>query len=142
MLRHIVYLFIFSCLPVSNKSEIHSDNVAQAIGPYSHAILIDNHLYLSGQIALTANNQILIDSSIEGQSKQVFENITNILAAADFKLADIVQVTVYLANLNDYKKFNEIYMNYFEKPYPARAVVEVARIPKDALLEISVIAVK
>lgn len=138
----ILFSFFIACMPFSDKMEQSSDNAPQAIGPYSQAIQVGNHLYLSGQIAINPLNQTLIDSTIEGQTKQIFTNIKEILRSADFDFKDIVQTTVYLKSLSHYSQFNTIYASYFEKPYPARAVVEVSALPRSALVEISVIAIK
>jgi 2-iminobutanoate/2-iminopropanoate deaminase len=112
-----------------------------AIGPYSQAILKNNTLYVSGQLGIDPNTGIM-PASFEEQANLVFGNIKAILEAAGMGLTHIVKASVFLANMNDFAQLNEIYGRYFSAPYPAREAVQVARLPKDGLVEISVIAMR
>lgn len=112
------------------------------IGPYSQAIRAGNTLYLAGQIALDPITGKMVTGDIKTQTHQVLKNIQAILDAAGFTLNDVVQCQVFLTDLNYYRDMNEVYAEYFEKNLPARAVIQVSRIPRDGLLEIMMIAVK
>jgi 2-iminobutanoate/2-iminopropanoate deaminase len=112
-----------------------------AIGPYSQAIKSGNLLFLSGQIPLDPATGQIVSGGIEAQTRQVFANIDAILAAAGASFDAVVSATVYVADMNDFAKVNEIYATYFSAPAPARATVQVARLPKDSLVEIQVVAV-
>jgi 2-iminobutanoate/2-iminopropanoate deaminase len=111
-----------------------------AIGPYSQAIRAGALLFLSGQIPIDPATGSLVDGGIEAQTRQVFQNIGEILKAGGTSFDGVVTATVYLADMNDFAKVNEIYATYFSSPAPARATVQVARLPKDCLVEIQVIA--
>jgi 2-iminobutanoate/2-iminopropanoate deaminase len=111
-----------------------------AIGPYSQAIRAGSLLFLSGQIPLDPATGQLVQGGIEPQTRQVFANIGAILKAAGASFDAVVSATVYVADMNDFAKVNEIYATYFPAPAPARATVQVARLPKDALVEIQVVA--
>jgi 2-iminobutanoate/2-iminopropanoate deaminase len=111
-----------------------------AIGPYSQAIRAGGFLFLSGQIPLDPATGQLVSGGIEPQTRQVFTNIGEILKAAGASFDHVVSATVYVADMNDFAKVNEIYATYFAAPAPARATVQVARLPKDSLVEIQVIA--
>ena len=111
-----------------------------AIGPYSQAIRAGHLLFLSGQIPLDPATGALVAGGIEAQTRQVFTNIGEILKAAGSSFDAVVSATVYVADMNDFAKVNEIYATYFSAPAPARATVQVARLPKDALVEIQVVA--
>jgi 2-iminobutanoate/2-iminopropanoate deaminase len=111
-----------------------------AIGPYSQAIKSGTLLFLSGQIPLDPATGQLVSGGIEAQTRQVFANIGAILQAAGASFDAVVSATVYVADMNDFAKVNEIYATYFSPPAPARATVQVARLPKDSLVEIQVIA--
>jgi 2-iminobutanoate/2-iminopropanoate deaminase len=111
-----------------------------AIGPYSQAIKAGSLLFLSGQIPLDPATGAMVDGGIEPQTRQVFANIGAILQAAGATFDHVVSATVYVADLNDFAKVNEIYATYFTPPAPARATVQVARLPKDALVEIQITA--
>jgi 2-iminobutanoate/2-iminopropanoate deaminase len=121
---------------------ILTPNAPKPIGPYSQAIQRGQTLYLSGQIAIDpATNQLLSNGSIEDQTRRVLDNITAVLAAGGLTLNHVVSTTVYLKDMNDFGKMNEVYATYFKNAPPARATVEVARLPRDAKVEISGIAV-
>ena len=111
-----------------------------AIGPYSQAIRAGDLLFLSGQIPLDPATGNLVDGGVEAQTVQVFKNIEAILKAGGTSFDRVVTATVYLADMNDFAKVNEIYATYFSSPAPARATVQVARLPKDCKVEIQVIA--
>ena len=113
-----------------------------AIGPYSQAILANGTLYVSGQIALDPKTGQMAAPDIRAQTKQVLANLSAVLAAEGMTLADAVQVQVFLADLEDFAAMNEIYGAAFKAPYPARFTVQVARLPRDARVEIGLIAVK
>lgn len=122
------------------KQEISSNKAPKAIGPYSQAIKLGNFVFCSGQIGLDPASGEYKDKDIGSQTNQIFENLRAILREAGCSFADVVKVTVYLKNMADFTKMNEIYANYFNKPFPARATVEVSRLPKDTLVEIECIA--
>jgi len=112
-----------------------------AIGPYSQAILMNNILFVSGQLGIDPGTS-LIPESFEEQANLVFNNIKAILDAAGMGLSNIVKVSVFLQDLDDFTLLNEIYMRYFSAPYPAREVVQVSRLPQNGKIEISVIAMR
>ena len=111
-----------------------------AIGPYSQAIKAGNLLFLSGQIPLDPATGTIVEGGIAAETRQVFHNIGEILKAAGVSFDAIVSATVYVADMNDFGKVNEIYATYFTSPAPARATVQVARLPRDCRVEIQVIA--
>jgi 2-iminobutanoate/2-iminopropanoate deaminase len=131
---------IMLALKFKNKREIIFTNLApKPIGSYSQAIKIGGTLYVSGQIGLKTDGAL--DSvSIESESKQVLENIKTIVEAADMKMSDVSKATIYTTNLNYFSKINDVYKNYFVTNYPARETIEVNALPKNAHIEISVIA--
>ena len=120
---------------------IVSQDAPAAIGPYSQAVLAGGVLYVSGQVGLDPRTGKLAAEDIRGQTKQVMANLTAVLSKAGLTLDDTVQVQVFLADLNDYAAMNDVYAQYFKLP-PARATVQVARLPRDALVEIALIAVR
>ena len=122
------------------REAITTPEAPAAIGPYSQAIKAGNLLFLSGQIPLDPATGQLVPGGIDSQTRRVFANIGAILKAAGLSFANVVSATVYVADMNDFGKVNEIYATYFSAPAPARATVQVARLPKDALVEIQVIA--
>jgi 2-iminobutanoate/2-iminopropanoate deaminase len=122
------------------RQVVSSPNAPAAIGPYSQAIKSGNLLFLSGQIPLDPATGQLVPGGIDAQTRQVFTNIGAILQAAGASFDQVVTATVYVADMNDFAKVNEIYATYFSSPAPARATVQVARLPKDSLVEIQVVA--
>lgn len=123
------------------KQVISTDKAPAAIGPYSQAIEVNGMVYTSGVIPVEpATGEI--PAGVEAQARQAFSNLSNLLEAAGTSMAQAVKTTVFIKEMNDFGKINEIYAEYFTKPYPARSCVEVARLPKDVLLEIEVIALK
>jgi 2-iminobutanoate/2-iminopropanoate deaminase len=140
----LICLLLLGCGSGPNeiKKVIASDKAPKAIGPYSQAIQVEKTLYLAGQIALDPKSGELIKGGIEIQTHRVMQNLGAILSEADFDFEDVVQVQVFLSDLKHYKIMNAIYTKYFSASYPARVVVEVARIPRDALVEIMMVAQK
>jgi 2-iminobutanoate/2-iminopropanoate deaminase len=110
-----------------------------AIGPYSQGITVNNMFYSSGQIPLTAEGE-LVNGTIEEQTHQVFKNLQGVLKEAGASLESVVKTTVFIKDMNDFGALNEVYGQYFNTHKPARSCVEVARLPKDVLVEIEVIA--
>jgi 2-iminobutanoate/2-iminopropanoate deaminase len=127
----------------STKQSISTKDAPAAIGPYSQAVRIGQFLYTSGQVALDPASGALVAGGIAEQTVRVLENLKAVLAAGDAGLAQVVKTTVFLKNMGDFAAMNEIYARYFAAEGvvpPARSTVEVARLPKDALIEIEVIA--
>lgn len=118
---------------------VSTDNAPQAIGPYSQAIEAKPFLYTSGQIPLTEKG-VLVDGDVKQQTEQVFKNLIAILAERGLTLNDVVKVTVFLKDMNDFTMMNEVYATFFANHKPARSTIEVARLPKDVLVEIEMIA--
>lgn len=118
---------------------VSTEKAPAAIGPYSQAQIAGGFVFASGQIAIIPETGALAEG-LEAQANQVFRNITALLAAAGSDIAKVVKTTVFIKNMDDFGKINEIYAQYFKAPYPARSCVEVARLPKDVLLECEVIA--
>ena len=123
------------------KQVISTSNAPAAIGPYSQAIEVNGMVYTSGQIPVKPATGEIADS-IEGQARQVMENVKNLLEAAGTSMGNVVKTTVFIKDMNDFGKINEIYAEYFEGACPARSCVEVARLPKDVLMEMEAVAVK
>ena len=117
-----------------NKEIIKTDNAPQAIGTYSQAVKVNNTIFLSGQIGLDPKNMQLVDG-IENQIHQVFKNISEVVKASGASMSNIVKLNIYLTDLGHFATVNEIMKQYFSEPYPARAAVVVASLPKDALIE-------
>jgi 2-iminobutanoate/2-iminopropanoate deaminase len=122
------------------KQAISSADAPKAIGPYSQAVKAGQLLFLSGQVPLDPVSGQMIDGDIAAQTRRVFENLGAVLKAGGRSFADVVRTTVFLADMNDFAAMNEVYGQYFKEPYPARATVQVARLPKDARVEIDLIA--
>ena len=124
------------------RKVVLTPDAPKPIGPYSQAIRRGQTLYLSGQIAIDpATNQFLSNGSIDDQTRRVLNNLAAVLAADGLTMDHIVSTTVFLKDVNDFAKMNEVYATYFKNAPPARATVEVARLPRDAKIEISAIAV-
>lgn len=125
------------------KKIIFTDKAPAPIGPYNQAVLVNNTLYTSGQIALDPNTMELVLDDIETETKQVMENMKAVLAAADMTFADVVKTTIFIMNMGDFARINAVYGSYFdEATAPARETVQVACLPKNVNVEISMIAVK
>ena len=122
------------------REAIASDAAPKAIGPYSQAIRVGSLLFVSGQIPLDPATGAMVEGDIAAQTRRVFANLKAILEAAGASFDNVVRTTVYLADMNDFATVNEIYGTYFSSPAPARATVQAARLPKDARVEIDLIA--
>lgn len=125
------------------KEAIHTTQAPAALGPYSQAIRIGDFVFTSGQVALDPVTGQIVDGGIEAQTHQVLQNLQAVLHAAGLDLARVVKTTVFLKDMNDFTTMNKVYAEYFQSeavPAPARSTVEVARLPKDALVEIEVMA--
>ena len=122
------------------KHAISSPNAPKAIGPYSPAVRAGQLLFVSGQVPIDPSTGNIIAGDIPAQTRRVLDNVAALLSAGGRSFADVVRTTVFLADMNDFAAMNEVYGQYFSDPYPARATVEVARLPKDARIEIDVIA--
>ena len=119
---------------------VSSSEAPKAVGPYSQAVRAGGLLFVAGQIPLDPNGN-LVEGDVVVQSRRVLDNIGAILKAAGLTFANVVRTTVFLADLNDMAAMNQVYATYFSKPYPARATVQVARLPRDVRIEIEAIAV-
>ncbi len=124
-----------------SKQPIHTDSAPAAIGTYSQAIRAGGTVYLSGQIPLVPETMELVSGGAELQIRQVFDNLLAVAEAAGGTLADVVKLTVYLTDLGDFPTVNEIMAEYFTEPYPARATIGVAQLPKGATVEMDAIVV-
>jgi len=122
------------------KDVVLTDKGPKPIGPYSQAIKINGLIYLSGQVALDPRNNEFIGGDIAQQTERVMENVKAILEAGGSNLNHVVKTTVFLKDINDFAAMNEVYGRFFKAAPPARSTVQVARLPKDALVEIEVIA--
>ena len=123
-----------------SKIAIQTDDAPAAIGPYSQAVVAGDTMWVSGQIALEPSSMTLVGQTAAEQAVQVLENLGAVLRAADFSFDDLVQCTIYLANMSDFNAVNEVYARYMPTPPPARATVEVSRLPRDVLIEIGATA--
>ena len=122
--------------------KISTANASAAIGPYSQAVEAKGFVYLSGQLGIDSNSGKLVEGGIAAETKEVLENMKAVLIAAGSDLTKVVSTTVYLADMDDFAKMNEVYAGYFIEPFPARATVSVKQLPKNAKVEISAVAVK
>ena len=118
---------------------VQTNQAPAAIGPYSQGIIVNNMFYSSGQIPLTAEGQMVV-GDVKVQTHQVFKNLNAVLSEAGASFDTVVKATVFIKDMNDFAAINEVYGEYFNINKPARSTVEVARLPKDALVEIEVIA--
>ncbi|UOR35482.1 RidA family protein [Helicobacter pylori] len=124
------------------KEVIHSTLAPKAIGPYSQAIATNDLVFISGQLGIDASTSEFKGTDIHSQTTQSMENIKAILKEAGLGMDSVVKTTILLKSLDDFSVVNEIYGSYFKEPYPARATFQVAKLPKDALVEIEAIAIK
>ena len=122
------------------KEALLTDEAPQPIGPYSQAIRAGKFLFVAGQVPLDPANGLLIEGDIAAQTRRTLDNVMAILANAGLGPQNVVKTTIYLCDMSDFARMNEIYGTYFAEVPPARAAVQVARLPKDALIEIDVIA--
>ena len=140
----LICLISFNNYSQSNmKKVINSKNAPEPVGPYNQAILVDGTLYLSGQIALDPKSMKMDNSTIESETIRVLNNIEAVLKEANYDFNDIIKTTIFLTNMEDFNVVNEIYGKRFEKEFaPARETVEVSGLPKNAKIEISIMAKK
>jgi 2-iminobutanoate/2-iminopropanoate deaminase len=124
------------------KKEIKTENAPQAIGPYSQAIEANGMIFASGQIPIDPASGQLQMGTIEEQTRLVLTNLKAVLEAGGSSLDNVVKCTVFLQDMDDFSQMNAVYAEFFEAPYPARAAVQVARLPRDVKVEIEAIAVK
>jgi len=122
------------------REVIATNDGPKAIGPYSQAIKANGFVFLSGQIPLDPATQQLVEGDVAVQTERVLQNLSGVLQAAGSSLGQVVKTTVFLKNMSDFAAMNEVYGRHFVKEAPARSTVEVARLPKDVLVEIDVIA--
>lgn len=126
----------------ANMKHIHTNHAPKAVGPYSQGVMAGQTLYVSGQIPFDPQTNTCIAETIEEQTRQSLLNVLGIVEASGLKKEDIVRCTVFMTNLSDFPKMNDVYASFFGEHKPARATVEVRRLPKDVLIEIDAIAVK
>ena len=124
-----------------SKEIIQTDQAPAAIGPYSQAVKKNGLVFVSGQIAINPATGELVEGDIQTQTRQVLKNVQAVLAAAGAALDDVVKATVFITNMDDFPLVNEVYSEFFQKQPPARACVEVSRLPKSVQVEIEAIAV-
>jgi len=122
------------------RAAVATDRAPRAIGPYSQAVRAGGFLFLSGQIPLDPATGQVVDGDVTAQTRRVLDNLQAVLAAAGASLDAVVRTTIYLADLGDFATVNEVYGSYFASPAPARSTVQVARLPRDARIEIDAIA--
>ena len=123
-----------------SKKAVSSPEAPKAIGPYSQAVRAGQFLFASGQIPLDPATGAVVDGDISAQTRRVMENLGAVLASAGLSFAHVVRTTVFLADMGEFAAVNEVYGKYFSEPYPARATVQVARLPRDVRVEIDLIA--
>ena len=122
------------------KESINIENAPAPVGPYSQAVIHNNMMYASGQIALNPKTGELIKNDLKKELTQILANVDSLLESAKINSNHILKCSIFLKNMNDFELVNELYADYFEPPFPARETVEVARLPKDVNIEISFIA--
>lgn len=122
-----------------NKEIIYSKNAPAAIGPYAQGVKVGNLLFISGQLPINPKTGELLTGDIQAQTKQVIENLKAIIEEAGATLGDVVKTTVFLKDMNEFSLVNEVYGEYFKENPPARVCVEIARLPKDAQVEIEAV---
>ena len=123
------------------RRAVHTDAAPQAIGTYSQAFVVDGTAYLSGQIPLDPESMQIVGGGIRREVEQVFANLAAVAAATGGSLKDVVKLTVYLTDLNDFESVNQVMAGKFDEPYPARAAVQVAALPRGARVEIDAVIV-
>lgn len=148
----LLLLLLAACTPPDNadvnweanndREIIATDQAPAAIGPYSQAVKIGQHLYLAGQIGLDPATGQLVPGGIEAETERAMNNLKAVVEAAGFVMGDVVQAQVFLADLNDYAAMNAVYARFFPEHAPARAAVQVARLPRDARVEIMLTAAR
>jgi len=120
---------------------VNTDQAPQAIGPYSQAVITGNLAFLSGQIPLDPATMELVEGDIATQANQVFKNLGAVIEACGATTSDVVKLTIYLTDLGEFPRVNDIMAGYFTEPYPARATIEVSALPKGALVEVDAVVV-
>lgn len=125
-----------------SKKVISTNEAPAAIGPYVQATLVNGFLFTSGQIALDPTSNTIVDGDIRVQTRQVCTNLTNVLKASGMDASNVVKTTCFIKDMNDFVAFNEVYAEFFGENAPARSCVEVARLPKDVLCEVELVAYK
>jgi len=123
-----------------NKKIVVTSAAPQAIGPYSQAVWAGDWLFCSGQISMEPATGAMVAGGIEEQTTRVLENVTGLLKSQGLTVANVVKTTVFLSDMNHFAAMNAVYAKYFTQDYPARSTIQVARLPKDALVEIEVLA--
>lgn len=141
-LAPLLMITVAGCTAPLAKDVVASKDAPAAIGPYSQGVRAGSLLFLSGQIAIDPKTNQMSTGSIEDQTAMALENLKAVAAASGMTMSDIVSTTVYLKDVNDFGKMNGVYATYFKDKPPARATIQVARLPRDALVEISAIAAK
>lgn len=141
----IVGVLLFALAIVANaqsggKRRVESPDAPKAIGPYSQAIIANGFIFTAGQVGADPKTGTLVEGGIEAQTEQVLKNIEAVLKASGSNLNAVVKTTVFLADMNDFAKMNEAYAKRFKAPFPARSTVQVARLPRDARVEIEAVA--
>ena len=121
---------------------ISTDKAPAAIGPYSQAIEVNGMIYTSGMIPIDPSTGELVTGSVEAQAEQAISNLEALLAASGSSIEKAVKTVVFISNMDDFGKINEVYAKHFKEPYPARSCVQGARLPKDVAIEIEAVAVK
>jgi 2-iminobutanoate/2-iminopropanoate deaminase len=124
---------------VKMKKQVNTSSAPAAIGPYSQGVIAGNLLFVSGQIPINPADGSLVSDSLESQANQVFENLRAIIQEAGTSFEHVLKLTIYLTDLENFAAVNKVMENYFSQPYPARATVEVSRLPKDVEVEIDAI---
>lgn len=125
-----------------HRTIVSTDRAPKAIGPYSQAVAAGNLVFVSGQLGFDPATMQIVEGGVKEQTRRVLENLSAILGAAGCALTDITACTVYLKDISDFAAMNEVYAGFFPADPPSRAAIEVARLPKDGLVEISCIAIK
>ena len=128
--------------PPTRRERIKTSDAPAAIGPYCQGLLVGDTLYVSGQIALDPTSGEMIEGDIQDETAQILDNVGAVLRAADMDFAHVVQVTLFLRDMDDYAMVNEVYARYFSGATPAREALEVGKLPREACVEISCIAVR
>ena len=121
------------------KKQVNTSSAPAAIGPYSQGVISGNLLFVSGQIPINPEDGYLVSDSLESQANQVFQNLRAIIQEAGTSFENVLKLTIYLTDLENFAAVNKVMENYFNEPYPARATVEVSRLPKDVEVEIDAI---
>jgi len=135
-------MFITAHIHPAVKEVIYTEAAPKPIGPYSQAVKTGNMLFVSGQIPIDPKTGEVVKGGIKEQTRQVLENIKAVLEAAGYTLNDVTMAFVFLADMNMFPEYNEVYAQYFKEKPPARVTVQAARLPRDVLIEIAVIAVR